>query len=128
MSFARFSSIVVCGIFNLKVLYVRKPIFLVKNICCLPFSKYYVFRFNFTWHLQSKEAILTKSSHHVKVLTHLLQNVNFYFRRIRLSWITLGKKCPNKKFFLVCIKSECGKIRTRKNSVSGHFSHSFINL
>ena len=32
--------------------------------------------------------------------------------------------CPNTEFFLVRIQSECGKIRTRKNSVFGHFSRS----
>ena len=51
---------------------------------------------------------------------------------------SLRKKCPNTEFFLVRIfshsgwiririeylriQSECGKIRTRKNSVFGHFS------
>ena len=48
--------------------------------------------------------------------------------------IILRKKCPNMEFFLVRIfftysvslrmQSECGKIRTRKNSVFWHFSHS----
>ena len=32
--------------------------------------------------------------------------------------------CPNTEFFLVHIQSECGKMRTRKNSVFGHFSRS----
>ena len=44
------------------------------------------------------------------------------------SWIfdssSLREKCPNTEFFLVRIQPECGKIRTRKNSVFGHFSHS----
>ena len=35
---------------------------------------------------------------------------------------TLREKCPNTEFFLVRIQSECGKIRTRKNSVFGHIS------
>ena len=35
---------------------------------------------------------------------------------------SLCEKCPNTEFFLVCIKSEYRKIRTRKNSVFGHFS------
>ena len=41
---------------------------------------------------------------------------------------TLLEKCPNTEFFLVCIfpysdrYREYGKIRTRKNSVFGHFS------
>ena len=40
------------------------------------------------------------------------------------------EKCPNAEFFLVlfflypCIQSECGKTRTRKNAVFGHFSRS----
>ena len=53
---------------------------------------------------------------------------------------TLREKCPNTKLFLVrifphsdwirrdrvplFIQSECGKIRSRKNSVFGHFSRS----
>ena len=37
--------------------------------------------------------------------------------------ITLREKCPNTAFFLVRIQSEYGEIRTRKNSVFGHFSH-----
>ena len=39
----------------------------------------------------------------------------------------LREKCPNTEFFLVCIQFECGKIRTRKNSVFGHFSRSDYN-
>ena len=38
--------------------------------------------------------------------------------------MTLREKRPNMGFFLVRIQSECGKIRTRKNSVFGHFSRS----
>ena len=34
----------------------------------------------------------------------------------------LREKCPNIEFSLVRIQSEYGKIRTRKNSVFGHFS------
>ena len=41
---------------------------------------------------------------------------------LRLSIISLREKCPNAEIFLVCIQSECGKLRTRKNSVFGHFS------
>ena len=37
---------------------------------------------------------------------------------------TLRKKCSNTELFLVRIQSECGKIRTRNNSVFGHFSRS----
>ena len=36
----------------------------------------------------------------------------------------LREKCPYTEFFLVRIQSECGKMRTRKNSVFGHTSHS----
>ena len=32
--------------------------------------------------------------------------------------------CLNMEFFLVRIQSKCGRIRTRKNSVFGHFSRS----
>ena len=34
----------------------------------------------------------------------------------------LREMCPNTELFLVRIQSECEKIRTRKNSVFGHFS------
>ena len=34
---------------------------------------------------------------------------------------TLREKCPNTDFFLVRFQSKYGKIRTRKNSVFGHF-------
>ena len=51
----------------------------------------------------------------------------------------MPEKCPNAEFFLVHIfphsdwilrdiKSECGKIQTRKNSVFGHFSRSVFHL
>ena len=36
----------------------------------------------------------------------------------------LPEKCPNTQFFLVRIQSEYRKMRTRKNSVFGHFSRS----
>ena len=35
---------------------------------------------------------------------------------------SLREECLNTEFFLVCIQSECWKIQTRKNSISGHFS------
>ena len=37
---------------------------------------------------------------------------------------SLRKKCSNTELFLVRIQSECGKIRTRKNSLFGRFSRS----
>ena len=43
------------------------------------------------------------------------------------AWITLCKRCPNTEFFLIRIshiQSKYGKIRTRKNSIFGHFLHS----
>ena len=36
--------------------------------------------------------------------------------------LTLREKCPNMELFLVRIQSEYRKIRTRNNSVFGHFS------
>ena len=36
----------------------------------------------------------------------------------------LREKCPNAELFLVRIQAECGKIRTRNNSVFRHFSRS----
>ena len=53
-----------------------------------------------------------------------------YFVQIQYPWLvaatgkTLCEICPNTEFFLVRIQSDCGKIRTRKNSVFGHFSRS----
>ena len=41
---------------------------------------------------------------------------------------SLREKFPNTEFFLVRIQSEYGKIRSRKNSVFGHFSHSECHL
>ena len=38
----------------------------------------------------------------------------------------MREKCPNMELFLVRIQSEYGKIRTRKNSVFGHFSGSVV--
>ena len=55
---------------------------------------------------------------------------------MQLIILTLREKCPNTELFLVHIfphsdwkvslriQSECGKIRTRNNSVFGHFSRS----
>ena len=40
---------------------------------------------------------------------------------------TLREKCPNTELFEVHIQSKCGEIRTRKNSVFGHISHSDMN-
>ena len=37
---------------------------------------------------------------------------------------SLREKCANTELFLICIQSESEKIRTRNNSVSGHFSRS----
>ena len=55
------------------------------------------------------------------------------------TWLSLREKYPGMKFFLVrifrswteyreirSIESECGKIRTRKNPVSGNFSRSIL--
>ena len=36
----------------------------------------------------------------------------------------LREKCQNAEFFLFRIQSDCGKIRTRKYTVFGHFSRS----
>ena len=38
--------------------------------------------------------------------------------------LTLREKCPNMELFLVRIQAEYRKIRTRNNSVFGHFSRS----
>ena len=37
---------------------------------------------------------------------------------------TLRENCPNTEFFLVRIQSKCGKIRSKKSFVFGHFSRS----
>ena len=41
-------------------------------------------------------------------------------------YVTLREKCPNTELFLVRIQSEYRKIRTRNNSVFGHFSRSVM--
>ena len=41
--------------------------------------------------------------------------------------ISLREKCPNAELFVVRIQSEYRKIRTRNNSVFGHFSRSVSN-
>ena len=62
--------------------------------------------------------------------------------RVKKTWCETGalsEKCPNTELFLVrifphsdwrtrsiCIQSECRKIRTRNNSIFGHFSRSGI--
>ena len=77
LSFARFTSIVVCEIFYPKVLYVRKPILQSKKLLFVfPFSRYYVF---------SLKELSPNLGHYLKVLINLLQNVNFYFRMVKLS-------------------------------------------
>ena len=49
------------------------------------------------------------------------------FGSCSLFWsLALREKCPNTEFFLVRIKSEYRKIRTRKNSVFGATSHSDV--
>ena len=48
---------------------------------------------------------------------------NIYcFNKNQGATVPLGEKCPSTEFFLVRIQSESRKIRTRKNSVFGHFS------
>ena len=48
---------------------------------------------------------------------------------VMLLYYTLREKCPNLELFLVRIQPEYRKIRTRNNSVFGHFSRSdnFLN-
>ena len=53
----------------------------------------------------------------------------FNLKNLDVFLISLGKKCSNTEFFLVricCIWTEYGDLilRTRKNSVFGHFSRS----
>ena len=49
---------------------------------------------------------------------------NYQHIEINMCRNSLREKCPNTEFFLVRIQSKCGKIRTRKNPVFGHFSRS----
>ena len=59
-----------------------------------------------------------------KVLNYDFENICDWFVENNL---TLREKCPNTEFFLVHIfhiQSECREIRTRRNSVYGHFSRS----
>ena len=71
----------------------------------------------------------------LKEFIELDVNTDMMIKNVRLSELnTLCEKCPNTKLFLVRIflysdwnlriKSEFRKIRTRKNSVFGHFSPS----
>ena len=60
-----------------------------------------------------------------------LGNISSVFLNLikRLIFVTLREKCPNTEFFLSHIRTEYGeygKIRTRKDSVFGHFSGSVI--
>ena len=45
---------------------------------------------------------------------------------LKTCYVTLREKCPNTELFLVRIQSEYRKIRTRNNSVFGHFSRSVM--
>ena len=67
-------------------------------------------------------ALSSKFSNVIKVAP----NQVIYFVKIFCSLVTniLLENCPNTKFFLLRIQHECEKIRTRKNSVFGHFSRS----
>ena len=62
--------------------------------------------------------------------SHCVGHIQFYrFQTWRLKQTNMlinifDKKYPNTEFFLVRIQSECGKIRTRKHAVFGHFSRS----
>ena len=54
--------------------------------------------------------------------------INFHTPEIiRKLYVTLREKCANTEFFLVRIQSEYRKLRTRKNSIFGHFSRS-VNI
>ena len=62
----------------------------------------------------------------LRICLHLLkkslrENFIFYAVLDDLPEYALCEMYPNTEFFLVRIQSECGKIRTRKNSVFGHF-------
>ena len=52
----------------------------------------------------------------------------FVFEQDSSEEATLREKCPNTEFFLVRIQSECGKIRTRKNSTYRYFSRSATHI
>ena len=74
----------------------------------------------------------------VRIFLHLDQRklrIWTLFRKERKIEFSLREKCPNAELFLVRIlpysdfvslriQSECGKIRTRENSVFGNFSRS----
>ena len=81
----------------------------------------------------------------VRALNDNMLSENLYYFLINLknflwisrTFISLREKCPNTEFFVVRIfphsdwvrrdteyPSKCGEIRTRKNSVFGHFSRS----
>ena len=54
--------------------------------------------------------------------------IEFEFLRLVKSIVfkclPLREKCPETELFLACVQPEYTKIRTRKNSVFGHFSQS----
>ena len=67
----------------------------------------------------------------------MINSVSQFFKKYRMSnSVSMRQKCPNTEFLwsvFSCIRTECGvnlhiqfeyrKIRTRKNSLFGNFSH-----
>ena len=65
------------------------------------------------------------------IILYALYYIMLYYITYYIILYSLREKCPNTEYFLVrifpysdWIQSECRKIRTRKNSVFGHFSRS----
>ena len=76
--------------------------------------------------------IFTSISPTTTLLNWMVDNVHSPYLRCK-DGMTTTNQMTNKEFFLVRyfvsprIQSDCGKIRTRKNSVFGHFSRSALS-
>ena len=83
---------------------------------CLMWNPIYILHQREFW-----RAVLASSF--IKVKKMIFFFIAWVLKQIQIS---LRERRPNTEFFLVCIQSESRKIRTRKNSVFGHFSRSVL--
>ena len=110
---------------------------------CFEFCKIFKNTF-FTKHLLTTASVMMKQLEYIELLTfrwilfrNFQNHVNSFMKEVPIG-TSLRGKCPNTEFFLVRIflysdwirrenlriQAEYWKIRTRKNSVFGHFSRS----
>ena len=71
------------------------------------------------WSILLNKSLMEYFIYHKYYILHFFEVLLTHYRPS-----TLHEKCPKKEFFLVHILFEYRKIRTRKNSVFGHFSRS----